>query len=178
MSVVLSVSITIILVVVAYIILNRNINARTSQQAALEEIKREVGAILTELNATSERNVVLLEDKIQTLTDLIDQADRRITVLRRESEPRGEIIYRRPPHRQAISEGSRLEPTEPLVSPPEAKGSPQPASGPEPTENEPLHDRVRRLYLQGFPVQRIAAIVGRTLGEVELIIALEEGSEA
>lgn len=63
----ISVAITVILVVVAYLVLNRNIRTRTSQQAALDEIKREVGAIITELNSTTERNIELIEDRIASL---------------------------------------------------------------------------------------------------------------
>ncbi|MFW5784004.1 MAG: hypothetical protein ACOCY8_05755, partial [Spirochaetota bacterium] len=80
----ISVAITVILVVVAYLVLNRNIRTRTSQQTALDEIKREVGAIITELNSTTERNIELIEDRIASLERLIEQADKRVGVLRRD----------------------------------------------------------------------------------------------
>ena len=181
MSAWLSIAITVILIVVAYVILNRNIASRTSQQAALDEIKREVGAILTELNSASERNIDLIEDRIRTLETLIEEADRRINVMRRESTRDADITYKRPTPRRPVRierptpplEQSEyeapLEPEQPVRREPEA-----------PSEDgaEDVASRIERLYLQGFPLERIASIVGRTLGEVELIISLREGSES
>ena len=175
MSTWLSVAVTVVLIAVAYVILNRNITARTSQQAALDEIKREVGAILTELNAASERNVELIEDRISTLERLIDQADRRISVLRRESERDQVIAYRRPAPGPQVStpEHDSAQATPPTA---ERPGTPEPPA-PSPDGPQDAASRIERLYLQGFPLERIASIVGRTLGEVELIISLREGNE-
>jgi hypothetical protein len=171
MSAWLSVAVTIVLIVIAYLVLNRNINARTSQQAALDDIKREVGAIITELNATTERNIELIEDRIANLERLIAQADKRLGALRRDlphpqREPRTyEHLARRvPAGRPAV----------------ESDAEPVPATQRTSTEDEqavPTRERVQRLYMQGVPVERIATIVGKTAGEVELIVSLNEGAE-
>ncbi len=181
----LSVGITVILIVIAYVILNRNIASRTTQQAALDEIKREVGSILTELNSASERNIALIEDKIRALEALIEEADRRIVVLRRESTSDAEIVYRRPsparvpPHRYAQSAESAEPAVEPVAVPPSVprRGNADDETSDEGSSSSGTGDRVERLYLQGLPLERIASIVGLSLGEVELIISLREGSE-
>jgi hypothetical protein len=172
----LSIAVTVILIAVAYVILNRNITARTSQQAALDEIKREVGAVLTELNAASERNVELIEDRITTLERLVEQADRRISVLRREVERDQEITYQRPvPRPQAPVPAEDQRRTGPVSA---EYGTIDRAPPAEPVEESgDAASRIERLYLQGFPLERIASIVGRSLGEVELIISLREGTD-
>ncbi|MFW5685360.1 MAG: hypothetical protein ACOC2Y_04235 [Spirochaetota bacterium] len=180
----LSVAITVILVVVAYIILNRNITARTSQQAALDDIKREVGAIITELNSTTERNIELIEDRIATLERLVEQADKRVGVLRREaathrSEPATYTKLGSPAIRSSDSGPARRAgaAAEPPPEEPRVGSGGRPAE-PEPAPNEgSLRERVRALYLQGLPLARIASIVGKTVGEVELIVSLDEGAE-
>ncbi len=192
-----SLAITTIMVLVAYLVLNRTIVARTSRQEALEEIRREVGAIITELNATSERNIELIEDRIRTLEKVIAQADRRVGALRRDLSSR-EVesdTYRR----LAVSTGSG-RPVEPTRagqdcgagpdSRTEASREPRTASTSSAAGsggNEPrrpadapavhVRERVRGLYLQGVTLERIASIVGKTVGEVELIVALGEGVE-
>lgn len=212
MSAWLSIAITIVLIVVAFVVLNRNINVRTSQQAALDEIKREVGAIITELNSTTERNVELIEDRISNLERLIEQADRRVGALRRDLASRqGESVtyshLRRPVDRSGAASAEpssppEIGPTSPSSrenrrEPGRSAGEPDtrpddeeielrfarerahlrsegPARGDEPTV--PPRERVRRLYLQGVPLERIAAIVGKTVGEVELIVSLDWGT--
>ena len=225
----LSLAITVILVVVAYLILNRNINSRTSQQAALDEIKHEVGAIITELNQTTERNVELLEDRIETLERLIAQADKRLGALRRDLSARQseEVTYSRLGNvRRRDTAGASPTGGPEAVRGAESEGSPgdtgddpttgkdrrtgedrradggrsstagrestggddsrpgqgshadeRPAVGGGVTAQPSVRERVRTLYLQGLTLERIASIVGKTVGEVELIVSLEEGAQ-
>lgn len=189
----LSLAITVILVLVAYLVLNRNINSRTSQQAALEEIKREVGAIITELNQTTERNVEIIEDRIETLERLIGQADKRLGALRRDLSSRQseEVTYSRLGVDSSRGAGSTFTGTRQSdVDVPRSTGdsaavSSSPDAGASHSSSgtgdgsvsaQPsVRERVRALYLQGLSLERIASIVGRTVGEVELIVSLEEG---
>jgi hypothetical protein len=190
MSAWLSVAITVILVVVAYVILNRNINARTSQQAALDEIKREVGAIITELNSTTERNIELIEDRIATLETLIQQADKRVGALRRDAAVRGSEQHtysqlRRPgPASSGESGADRPEGGNARSAAgrqdngrPGADQATEGSAGSGSDGRRSLRERVRGLYLQGLSLERIASIVGKTVGEVELIVSLDEGTE-
>ncbi|MFW5684972.1 MAG: hypothetical protein ACOC1I_08970, partial [Spirochaetota bacterium] len=209
----LSLAITVILVVVAYVILNRTITNRTSQQTALDDIKREVGAIITELNSTTERNIELIEDRIHSLERLIEQADKRVSVLRRDlvirdqSKTGGEpttysrlASARRPEVRSSPGEHERGGGNEPPRGNESAGdrddrdeaargAAPSPGAGPhdsfyvsrgggihqESQEPSP-RERIRMLYLRGVSLERIASIVGKTVGEVELIVSLDEGT--
>lgn len=192
----LSLAITVILVAIAFLVLNRSIRTRTSQQAALDEIKREVGAVITELNQTTERNIELIEDRIHRLDELIRQADGRLRALKRDlpatvhddrysrsgrtgervPDADGEIASTSPGRSELSSETSQPDTgggmTESVQSRPPGPGS---GSGSE-ASAVPPRERVRQLYLQGIPLERIAAITGKTIGEVELIVSLEEGS--
>ena len=194
----LSLAITVILLVVVTIALNRTITVRTSRQSALDEIKREVGAIITELNATTERNIQLIEDKARTLEALVAQADRRLGALRRdlssrEAESATYSHLKRPgatEHPGAVHDAELSSPAD--GHPPRSEDEsthgvdanrdrrPSPFAGTPPgvaESRQALRARVRGLYLQGVSLERIASIVGKTVGEVELIVSLDEGAE-
>jgi len=50
------------------------------------ELQSEVNELILELNQTTDRNINILEEKISGLTRLLNDADKRIKILRTESE--------------------------------------------------------------------------------------------
>jgi hypothetical protein len=114
-------------------------------QAVLESIREEVDRIIVELNSTTDRNITLLEDKVQSLTTLIEQADKRIGILRREIEK----------HELAGKVYSELA---------EKRGRVP--------EEQDVHTQVVQLHRQGISASVIAKRLGITLAEIELIISL------
>ena len=52
----------------------------------LLNIRKEVGILTTELNQTTDRNISLVEDRMEALRSLLDEADRRMGVIRKEVE--------------------------------------------------------------------------------------------
>jgi hypothetical protein len=114
-------------------------------QAVLEAIREEVDRIIVELNSTTDRNITLLEDKVQSLTALIEQADKKIGILRREIEK----------HELAGKVYSELA---------EKRGK-------EPEEQD-VHTQVIQQHRQGISASVIAKRLGITLAEIELIITL------
>ena len=165
-----------------------------------------MGSIITELNSTTERNIELIEDRIARLERLIQEADRRVTVLRRDlSSQRGEspTYTRQGRHAGAGQSGQSRRAQEPDASQPAAR-APHEQPHEQPPDGGPSGDqdafvlsqdgtireergdssgrptareRVRALYLQGLSFERIASVVGKTVGEVELIVSLDEGTE-
>lgn len=163
--------VTIALLFASHLVLRRRIDRSTRPEGALDDVKREVGSIITELNQTAERTVALLEDRLDSLQTMIDQADRRITVLRRELP--GTPTYTRkgmpvnaPPTPNSVPGEAPVTTANKPVTEGSAHGTTAGSAA------VPLRERVRELYLQGLPVPRIATIVGKTAGEVELIISL------
>jgi hypothetical protein len=182
-------SINLVLLVIVATVLWRYVERRTGERSALDEIKREVGAIITELNQTTERNIELVEDRMRRIREMVEAVDRRLGALKRheDAQKHAELTY------------TKLRNARPAVAP-EADGeAPEvhegttgddgstDAAGRERGEEErsemtggsepvvSLRERVKTLYLQGLAPERIAAITGRTVGEVELMISLEEG---
>lgn len=206
--------------IVVYALLRDRLRRATTAEAQIADIREEVSSLLVELNQTTDRNIVLMEDRIGSLNDLLSAADKKIGLLHREIEKHdvGAKIY------------SRLAETRPAAGgPPAPHGSPAAAGGPPAPHGSPapraaasrgesvegakrpsvgapraehplvvelseraeeaassrtdersaagevdVRQRVMMLYRSGFSASLIAGRVGAPLGEVELIISLEQ----
>ncbi|UCF97667.1 MAG: hypothetical protein JSV89_21240 [Spirochaetaceae bacterium] len=130
---------------IVYLLLKAKLNKSLDPKAVLESIREEVDRIIVELNSTTDRNITLLEDRVQNLSSLLEQADRKIVVLKREIEKHelsGKVY-------SELAEKRNQEPVE-----------------------EDLHTRVLHLHKQGISASAIAKRLGITLAEIELIITL------
>jgi Mg2+ and Co2+ transporter CorA len=130
---------------VVYLILKQKLSKTFDPQTVLESIREEVDRIIVELNSTTDRNITLLEDKVQSLTSLIEQADKKISILRREIEK----------HELAGKVYSELA----------EKRTKEP-------EEQDVHTQAVQLHRQGISAPVIAKRLGITLAEIELIISL------
>ncbi len=199
-----------------YALLRERVRRATSAHAQIAEIREEVSRLLVELNQTTDRNILLLEDRIGRLNDLLAAADKKVGLLQREIEKHdvGARIYSRiaRPAAPASSPSAPVPQSSPSpVGPPGAgpaptlavelsapatrpsggaegarEGSPDRArsarlrgaepegAGASPEAAGDLQQRVLMLHRSGFSAGLIAGRVGAPVGEVELIIALEE----
>jgi hypothetical protein len=133
-----------------YLILKSKLKKSIDPKAVLESIREEIDRIIVELNSTTDRNITLLEDRVQNLSDLLDQADKKISILKREIEK----------HEMSGKVYSEL-----------AEKRNQGAV------EEDLHTRVLQLHRQGISASAIAKRLGITLAEIDLIVSLAKAQE-
>src|SRR5208283_2745127 len=95
-------------IVLVYLLLRDRVRRAVSAESRISEIREEVSRLLVELNQATDRNIALMEDKITVLNDAISTADKKIGLLRRETEKHdvGSQIYSR------LAEGGRQRQTE------------------------------------------------------------------
>ena len=132
---------------IVYLILKAKVNKSVDPAAILESIREEVDRIIVELNSTTDRNITLLEDKVQSLTSLLEQADKKIGILKREIEKHelsGKV------YSELARSGQRVQ---------------QP-------EEQDRRAQVLNLHKQGISASAIAKRLGITLAEIELILSL------
>jgi hypothetical protein len=86
MTVWLSLAISLVATAVAVIVMRRMVDRHAGSASVMDEIRREAGAILTEMNQTTERSIQLIEDQVARLQETIDLADKRLGTLRREAD--------------------------------------------------------------------------------------------
>lgn len=82
---------------VVYLLLRDRVRRAASTESRIAEIREEVSRLLVELNQATDRNIALMEDKITVLNEAISTADKKIGLLRRETEKHdvGSQIYSR-----------------------------------------------------------------------------------
>lgn len=64
------------------------VKAALNSGAEVERIRREISALLIELDASADRNVTVIEDRIAELKDAIAEADKRLAAMAREGSKR------------------------------------------------------------------------------------------
>ena len=71
------------------------IKRRTSVSGQLEEYRTEVVKLNAEINSVTDRNLMLIEDRVKKLKELLDETDKRVSVYVRELEKsrKGEALY-------------------------------------------------------------------------------------
>ena len=179
MSTLLAILLNILVAAVLYIILNRKIDAQLNPKEMLDRIRNEVEDLIRELNNTTDRSVGLIEDRVDSLKLILETADRRLAVLRREAEKHEmnaavySNILKRPrqvavePDADTAPETSTVEPKAPEDPP--GNSHEERSAKQKPTVNEQVLD----LHRKGISPSIIASRVGSTIGEVELIISLQ-----
>lgn len=148
----------------------------------LESLRKEVRALTIELNETADRNISLVEDRILALRSVLEESDKRLEVVQRE-------LARRDQEGEVYSRLGRPRPAEaPLPSrpaPAEAQPSREPIRldlsrrNPEIASQSVIPPKSKReealeLWAKGFSADIIAARLGSTVAEIDLLISLEE----
>lgn len=143
----------------------------------IAKVRREIGALIIELDASADRNITIVEDRIKSLKDMIAEADSRMAILSQERarRPPEGIVY----DRLGRTPEQRQKAPAPDYSAPSAAPKPEQeipfirfSDKPVPIE-EPFADAVRTLSLRGFSSDIIAARLGATIAEVDLVISLD-----
>jgi len=188
-AILIALAIQIIVAVVLIVWTRSQVRAALGSGDEIAKVRREIGALIIELDASADRNITIVEDRLKSLKDLIADADSRIALLSQERVKRSteSVVYdklgRASGFRRNSPEAARAQPFPETVSP-EAVGAPmQPRTEPPipfirfsekplPIE-EPFADAVRTLSLRGFSSDVIAARLGATIAEVDLVISLD-----
>jgi hypothetical protein len=168
LSMVATIFVLIAVNILGYFVLFTVLTRRIRREASPEtRIREEVNKLMVELNQTTDRNIALIEDRIASLTELLSKADKKIGLLRRESEKHdmGARVYGR------IREAKTPDPA--------VEAPREPAVNQKALESETdLRERVVALHRAGFTASLIASRVGAPRGEVELILSLENRKES
>lgn len=180
------VALQIIVAVVLIVWTRSQVHSAMGSGDEIAKVRREIGALIIELDASADRNITIVEDRLKSLKDRIAEADSRIAILSQERarRPPEGIVYdrlgRTPEQRQRVTATERAAPiASPEINASSAAPAPEPAipfirfsDKPIPIE-EPFADAVRTLSLRGFSSDIIAARLGATIAEVDLVISLD-----
>jgi len=176
MDLVIAVLIVIAVQLVMFLILRGRIHQELNATSLLKDVQDEVDGMVRELNLSAERNIGLLEARIEELEGLLSQADQKMILLGRELERREKTaeVYSqlKRPVPEAVPEVIEAPVPEEPVAVPEPVIEWKPAPEPEPVRPRTLKERVLSYRDQGLDPGAIASSTGATRGEVELILSL------
>lgn len=150
---------------IIYQVLSRRINKKIDNKTFLNSVKEEISSLITQINETSDRNVLLLENRLEKLNSLLSSADSRISKLKnviddslkiKDEEIKSEKVYialepEPEPEPEKIIEQKQIVEDDPSLS---------------------RRERILLLHKQGISSTVIANQTKATIGEVELIISL------
>ncbi|MBN2655472.1 MAG: hypothetical protein JXR86_00310 [Spirochaetales bacterium] len=141
-----------------YFLLNRRISNILESEKILSRVDEEVNSLILELNQTTERNILLVEDRIKKLTALMEDADKTVLRLNRE-------LNRKKEETEGYSHLSKMR----KIPPPVDEKVREPENS---DENLSEKNRILEMYNRGMAPELIASRTGTSIGEVELIITL------
>jgi len=150
-----------IIILVSIVNIFRKISKLQKSNIILE-LQSEINELVLELNQTADRNINILEEKINTLTMLLKDADKRIKILKNESDK----VKSEPVTYNSLG---KIQDNQTAFNVPEKKQIKKQIV------EVNKKDRIIELHNNGFTSPVIASRVGLTVGEVELIISLVEG---
>ncbi|MFO8064290.1 MAG: hypothetical protein ACQETQ_04350 [Spirochaetota bacterium] len=185
---------------VIYLLLIRRIDRKLEPGRIVEQVRSEIEGIIVELNQTTDRNIGLIEDRVNRLNSVLEQADKRLSVLKREvqshtagTERYNDIIKRsgRPTTVSRERPGGG-EPAGPENAGPGTAGTRGASKAASEAAGDSTTDRgeapktdsraarrkeIVELHRKGIASNIIANRTGTTIGEVELIISLNDRKE-
>ena len=150
-SVIVSLVLTAITLAIFYIIFKNRLSVSSNQKKTLENIEGEIRSLVIEMNNTTDRNIALIEDRITELKELIEQADKRITLLKKDK----------------VKDLARIKKSEPRV----------PINTASVVKKLSFREQVLDLHNKGFEAKVISRKLEANIGEVELILSLARGKQ-
>ena len=168
---------------VFFLYFRRYIQKRTAAEELLAEYRTEVYRLIAQIDAATDRDALLVEERITSLKQLLEDTDKRIAVYVRELDRSrtGEALY------TSLGRGIRAA----LGANPGTVQAPPPAPEPVPAESPPaavpalaiadetapaeqpqIKTRIAALAAQGLSPAEIASRLALSLSEVDLALSL------
>ncbi len=180
--------INILILAVIYIFLRLRIDKLANPDNISKKLAGDLDIILSEINQATERNILIIEDKITELEALIETADKRITLLKKKSDDKVMPAVIKDDSAASDKPGAEIEPEQGTqlefdkneltyshlnkLNIMSGMVTPLTVSEKQSEDSDNVKERVIELYRNGFDTSIISANVGINRGEVELIISL------
>ncbi len=173
-TILVSVGINLVLMGFFYILINKKITHKNSASGLLDQIQSELDRMVVELNRTADRNIDLIEEKIRTLTRLIGDADRRVSILQKETDKYTKTAgtYSNVKPVKLSGRGKQDFPSPVMQKPVQPEKKAEAPKEIDETEPRGKRERVAELYRQGISTEIIASRMNATVAEIELIISM------
>jgi hypothetical protein len=171
--------ISLALCIVLFLYFRWYIKRRSGATELLAEYREEVQRLISDIDFVTERNVLIVEDKVKILTELLEDTEKRIAVYVKELERSrtGEALYTK------LGQNLRNAAPDTTPSPADAPERTAPSVSPEPqreggakkssrqAKKPDIKIQIAELALQGYAPERIASKLKISVSEVELTLS-------
>ena len=163
------------------------IKRRTATEELLAEYRKETYKLIAEIDAATDRDFLLVEERKKTLKALLDDTDKRIAVYLRELERSrsGEALYTslgrgiraalHTPQAPVSTPASPIQPAAENIPPAESKAPTAVQSAeaiPERPSKQQIRAQIAGLAAEGLSPSEIASRLDLSLSEVDLALNL------
>jgi len=159
---------------------------RKLERGAFKKLKREIDDMLTDINGATERSILLIEDRIRTMTSLIDRGSKLVKVLKKEGESKEHssrvytelgkskplrLVLENTENEHIANEGvNDLE----QLDNQESRVFGAIKSEREGLQSLSTQEKVLVLFRKGESIEQIASTLGISRGEAELTISIHD----
>ena len=156
--------------VIIFILLRRYINSCLSKRDYIKEIREQVAELIIELNATTDRNISLIEHQVDQVKIILDIVDKKVVVLNNEVQKFESSAYvlEKAMNSKVLSRNSQIDKDNTIDR---QIG----ISGKNYLSNR--REEINRLHQLGFSNIKIAEKLAANLGEVELIVNIDRDNQ-
>lgn len=150
------------------------LNRRTRPERLFKDYADEIERMIANIDAATERDALLIEERVKSLKALLENVDRRLSLLLKETEkikPLEATPAQAAPYQAAPSQTAPAQ-TAPDKAVPIATPLVKRAKIQLPEAELSLLEKIKRLYKRGLDSSEIAKELAVAVAEVELAIAL------
>jgi hypothetical protein len=156
-----------------YLYFKDRIDRRLEAEKLLDKLRNDagrlVGEMIQDLNRITDRNITLMENKVNELQRILDTADKGILLMHKQTRKEKDAGRLYPKPREPLPDAA------PVREEPSASGQASPRKdSPAEEDHAPRADEIQDLYRKGISPELIARRVNLPAGEVRLIISLLE----
>ena len=164
------IGINIIVLFGIFFFFKRRIDKSLRTEEVVRTIREEIEQLIIELNQTTDRNIAIIEERINELKKVTASADKQIKVLSREVQRKTKesetYLHMKPVPGGLKKTGSE---SRPVKEGRETRGTQGGKDGPGAANTR---ERVLSMFHRGEEIEQISKELGITVAEVELIISL------
>jgi len=167
------ISLALSIVLFFYFRIYIRVQRKKAAEELLAEYRLEVQGLIADINLATDRDSLLVEERIKTLKNLLEDTDKRIAVYVNELERSrsGETLYSKlgPDFHHAAPETGDREITVPKKA---RRKTARPHTDSVPAEKQDVRIRIAELAIQGNNAADIASKLKISVSEVELALHL------
>lgn len=145
------IGVNFLVLLIMYFVFKGKIEKALTNDEILRSVREEVDQMIVELNQTTNRNIGLIEESINRLSDVLRKADKSIMMLSRQQEQ----------HKKSEEVYSDLKPKSIKIDNEKPK-----------KEEKTIPEQVMELYNKGFSPAIISNKLDISVGEIETIISI------